>query len=154
MNTCQVPYRALTIDFDGNCFICHHSKWLPMPIGRIENISDLHSVWSSPIARMLQQDIELKRFTWCATKHCGILRNHQQLDHYQITVMLNGLAEDSELNCTIDRLNKLFYLLDQFTESCIIKIIGTRSTLDSAIVLLVNNYTPTNPGQILDIQLT
>jgi hypothetical protein len=125
-----------------------------MPIGRIENISDLHSVWSSPIARMLQQDIELKRFTWCATKHCGILRNHQQLDHYQITVMLNGLAEDSELNCTIDRLNKLFYLLDQFTESCIIKIIGTRSTLDSAIVLLVNNYTPTNPGQILDIQLT
>jgi molybdenum cofactor biosynthesis enzyme MoaA len=45
---------------------------LPIPIGNVFDFETFEDVWSSPTARMLQTNIDEKKYTWCAVNHCGV----------------------------------------------------------------------------------
>ena len=71
-NSCNAPYRMLVIDYNSNCFICNCDGWLPIPVGTVQDFDSLEEVWNSNISKLLQNDIDNKKFTWCAVDHCGI----------------------------------------------------------------------------------
>lgn len=72
-NTCEIPKNTVTIDPEGECFICRCGEWLPNSVGNINSMQNLDDIWNTPTAKILQQDIADQKFTWCAVGHCGIL---------------------------------------------------------------------------------
>lgn len=95
-NKCTVPYKNLTIDSNSNCLVCTCDGWLPIPVGKVSDFTSLDDVWNSPIAKLLQKDIDDKKFTWCATDHCGI--KHRNILAGKYTILLN-IDESCNLYC-------------------------------------------------------
>ena len=71
-NSCNLPFSHVTVDSNLDCFLCQCDGWLPVPIGNVFNFETFEDVWSSPTARMLQTNIDEKKYTWCAVNHCGV----------------------------------------------------------------------------------
>jgi MoaA/NifB/PqqE/SkfB family radical SAM enzyme len=104
---CNIPSRALSIDFRGDCHICICEVFLPVPVGKITDFNSLEDVWNSPIAKELQKDIEIDRnFTYCAVEHCGVLEMDQVLDRYQISI---DIDESCNLACPSCRREPLMF---------------------------------------------
>lgn len=91
VNSCAVPNYTVTVDSDSNCILCGCDGWLPIPVGKVLDFASIEDVLNSPIAKMLQDDIEQKKFTWCAVEHCGIIHH----DIKQKIHSLNILIDDS-----------------------------------------------------------
>jgi len=70
--SCNLPFTHVTVDSNLDCFLCQCDGWLPVPVGKVFDFETLEDVWSSPTARMLQIDIDKKKYTWCAVNHCGV----------------------------------------------------------------------------------
>ena len=85
-NSCNVPYQTVVVDYNSNCLICGCDGWLPIPVGQVQDFKTLDEVWNSPVAKILQQDIDSKKFTWCAVDHCGIKQHNINnfSNHYYI----------------------------------------------------------------------
>lgn len=79
---CDFPSHTLVVDNQGNCFVCACEAWLPITVGNIMDFSHLSQVWTNPIARSLQQDINEKKFSECAVDRCGILNHDQRVVNY------------------------------------------------------------------------
>ena len=69
--TCWYPHRSLSINAEGDCYICTCEAWLPYPIGNILEFNTLGKVWATDIATKLQ--INTKKgttFKFCDTSIC------------------------------------------------------------------------------------
>jgi len=95
-NSCNVPYYTLSIDFQGHCFICKCEAWIPIPVCNILDCDSLEDVWNSPIAKAIQQDVDDKKFTYCAVNHCNITKRSYQETRYEITLTID---ESCNLAC-------------------------------------------------------
>jgi MoaA/NifB/PqqE/SkfB family radical SAM enzyme len=95
-NKCTIPYKHVTIDLNSNCLVCTCDGWLPIPVGKVRDFDSLDDVWNSPIAKLLQKDIDDKKFSWCATDHCGI--KHRNIIANKYTLALN-IDESCNLHC-------------------------------------------------------
>lgn len=95
-NSCNIPYKHLTIDLNSNCLLCVCDGWLPIPVGKVSDFNSLDDVWNSPVAKLLQKDVDDKKFTWCATDHCGIQNRNIVANGY--TLALN-IDESCNLHC-------------------------------------------------------
>jgi len=94
---CNIPSRALSIDFRGDCHVCICEVFLPIPVGNILDFESLEDVWTSPIAKELQKDIEIEnKYTYCAVEHCGILQMDQHLSRYKLSI---DVDESCNLAC-------------------------------------------------------
>jgi len=71
-HSCSIPYNTVSVDLNGDCYICSCEAWLPIPVGNVLDFSKLEDIWSSSYANKLQQTIADKEYTYCATSHCGI----------------------------------------------------------------------------------
>ena len=161
-NVCTIPYQSLTIDYNSNCFICICDGWLPVPVGKVQDFTSLQDVWDSPIAKQLQQDITDKKFTWCATDHCGIKQQNKLTEKY--TLLLN-IDESCNLWCPSCRRSQIMHStgpvvdsktrdvetvlqwIDNFQYPIHIVLTGNGDPLASTIIRpLINKYT-SKPGQ-------
>ena len=88
-NSCNHPRYALSIDSNGDCFICVCEAWVPIPVGNILDFNSLEEVWLSPIAQEIQKDVDDKKFTYCAVSHCGVADTNKLLTTYYITVSMD-----------------------------------------------------------------
>lgn len=76
-HSCTVPYDTVSVDLNGDCYLCSCEAWLPIPVGNILDFSKLEDIWTSNYANKLQQTVSNKEYTYCATSHCGI--NHRNV---------------------------------------------------------------------------
>jgi molybdenum cofactor biosynthesis enzyme MoaA len=95
-NNCNVPYKTVVVDFNSNCLICSCDGWLPIPVGQVQDFANLDEVWNSPIAKILQNDITNKKFTWCAVEHCGIKHKNIHQPRYELSI---NIDESCNLHC-------------------------------------------------------
>jgi molybdenum cofactor biosynthesis enzyme MoaA len=95
-NSCNRPYKTVTIDMYTNCMLCICDGWLPNPVGEITDFDKLEDIWNNPIAHNIQQSIQDKKFTWCAVEHCGIPYHDNYEPMYQLTF---GIDDSCNLHC-------------------------------------------------------
>lgn len=157
-NQCQSPERYLTVDWNGNCFICACESWLPISVGSIDEFSNLNQIWSNPVSEVIQQDILEKKFTWCAVDNCGVTEN--DITHPRHTISIN-IDDSCNLHCPscrsgprmltqgaeFDRRKLLVLhlvsLLEQFDKSCHIIMSGNGDVLASHIMRpFLHTYRP------------
>ena len=105
-STCKIPYTTVTVDYNSNCFICSCDGWLPIPVGKVQDFASLDEVWNSPTAQLLQDDIDKKRFTWCAVDHCGI--KNRNLTSNKSTLIVN-IDESCNLSCPSCRRDSIMH---------------------------------------------
>jgi len=95
-NTCNMATRGLSIDMEGDCFLCHCDAYLPVAVANIQDLKRLRDVWHLPASGYLQQNIADQKFTYCAVEHCGILQHDVDLQRYEISV---NIDESCNLAC-------------------------------------------------------
>lgn len=163
-HSCQIPYKSLTIDLNGNCFICVCDGWLPIPVGRIQDFSSLEDIWNCTIAQTLQKDINNKKFTWCAVKHCGITERNLIVEEYQILLNIDescNLAcpscrqaqilhtEGPEFQRKVDQTIHFIRLLENFHKPVKLTLSGNGDPFASLIVRsLITDYQPLSQHKI------
>lgn len=170
-NHCDFPSRVLVVDWAGNCFVCTCEAWLPVTVGTIDDFTSLTDVWNSPTAKAIQEDINQKKFTYCAVDRCGIMHRDQRAadwaggkDSYYISI---NIDESCNLFCPSCRTSKIMHtrgaefekklrqvehmvrLLENFEEPCHIIMSGNGDPLASAIMRpLIKNFKP-RPNQTI-----
>jgi MoaA/NifB/PqqE/SkfB family radical SAM enzyme len=76
-NTCNFPDSVVSIDTQGECFLCRCDAWLPISVGNILDFKSFDEIWLSPRAKKLQQDVTNKKFTYCSVDYCGVKEENQ-----------------------------------------------------------------------------
>jgi hypothetical protein len=157
-NNCNVPYKNLIIDLNSNCFVCSCDAWLPIPVGKVGDFDSLDAVWNSPIAKLLQKDVDDKKFTWCATDHCGIKHRDIAASTYELSLNIDESCNLKCPSCRRDQImvtdpvelenkqqdvNRILSWLEQFPHPIHITMSGNGDPLASNIIRpLFLSYTP------------
>lgn len=127
-NSCNVPYRTVVVDYNSNCLICGCDGWLPIPVGQVQDFLSLEDVWNSSIAKILQQDIDSKKFTWCAIDHCGIKQRNIKQARYELSI---NIDESCNLHCPSCRRESIMHLSGPIVDKKIQDIERILSWLES-----------------------
>ena len=93
---CNTTHRVVVVDLKSNCFICSCDGHLPIPVGQVQDFDTLEAVWNSTIAKVLQQDVDSGKFTWCAVEHCGIRDRNIFRPIYELAI---NIDESCNLHC-------------------------------------------------------
>jgi len=160
LHSCNVPYHTVVVDFNSNCLICGCDGWLPIPVGQVQDFASLEDVWNSPVAKILQQDIDAKKFTWCAVEHCGIKHGNIKQTRYEVSI---NIDESCNLHCPSCRREPIMHLsgpvvdkkiqdverilswLESFDHPVHIVLSGNGDPLASTIIRpLIKKYKPKN----------
>lgn len=159
VNTCTWPMNTISIEEDSNCFLCYCSGFLPIPVGKISEFQSIEDVMSSPVAKILHNDIQEKKYTWCAVEQCNIINHNNGPDNF---FSLNiGIDNSCNLACPscrreqimIDsgptykqRVNDVYRVMEwlsRFDKPIAISFGGTGDPLASAIIRpLILTYVP------------
>ena len=105
-NSCNRPLKVVEIDMFTNCNLCVCTGWLPKPVGKITDFERLENIWNNPVAQEIQNDVLIKKFTWCAVDHCGIKLNNINEPHYQVVFAID---DSCNLQCPSCRREKRMY---------------------------------------------
>lgn len=167
-NHCDFPNRVLVVDREGECFVCACEAWLPISVGNIMDFKRLKDIWSTPAARLLQQDIKDRKYTYCAVDRCGIINNDQRAVHftgrtdvadcYYISINIDDSCNLACPSCRpalrmesegaghelkLAMINHLVRLLEEFDEPAHIIMSGNGDPLASSIMRpLLHNFIP------------
>lgn len=88
INTCNVVNKSMSIDHNGECYLCMCEGWLPVPVGNVLDFESFESVFDSTTGKHLRDDVAQKKYTYCATELCGIA--HEDTDSaYSIYVNID-----------------------------------------------------------------
>lgn len=163
-NSCNVTSRTLVIDWQGNCFVCPCEAWLPICVGNITDFATLDAVWQSSGARMLQQDINDKKFSHCAVDRCGVLHNNVYFEEYYVSINIDESCNLKCPSCRTDlkmlksgpdyedklhKVNHIINLLENFDKPIQVVMTGNGDPLASNIMRpLIHNYNPAKKQRI------
>ncbi len=103
-NVCNYPQKVVTVDVEGECFLCTCDGWLPISVGKIESFNNLEDIWQTDVAKKLQQDIDSKKFTWCSVDSCGIKKMNRLKQKYFVSI---NVDESCNLACPSCRKSKI-----------------------------------------------
>jgi len=161
-NSCNAPFTSVSIDSNGNCLLCVCDGWLPIPVGQVQDFDSFEELFDSPIAKILQKDVEEKKFTWCAVDHCGIKNQNIVGDHLFLSI---NIDESCNLWCPSCRREKIMHTkgpefekkqadlkriiqwLDHYDDKITIDLSGNGDPLASGIIRpLFHNFKP-KPNQ-------
>jgi sulfatase maturation enzyme AslB (radical SAM superfamily) len=146
----------ITVDSESNCILCACDGWLPIPVGKISDFNSLEDVWNSPIAKMLQNDIDQKKFTWCAVEHCGVTTQSINRTQYSLSINIDDscnlscpscrrelimLDQGPEFEKKVEDLNRILEWLEKFDHPITVSLGGSGDPLASKIIRnLIKNY--------------
>ncbi|NDB34578.1 MAG: hypothetical protein EB023_04370 [Flavobacteriia bacterium] len=105
-NSCNAPWKTVTVDYNGNCLLCTCDGWLPIPVGQVQDFQSLDDLFASPLAKILQKDIAEKKFTWCAVDHCGV--RYHNITHQEYNLSIN-IDESCNLWCPSCRREQIMH---------------------------------------------
>ena len=157
-NRCNRPYKTLTVGASQECYLCVCDAWLPVSVGKINEFNKLEDIWNNPIAKELQQDVDSKKYTYCAIEHCGIVNSSILSEKYYIHI---GIDDSCNLACPscrteiknytkgpeyeekLSSVNHLVKMLNNFDKPFDIVLSGNGDVLASRIMRpLVLNWKP------------
>ena len=157
-NSCQVPWHHVTVDFNSNILLCDCDAWLPIPVGKVDDFDSLEDIWNSDIAKFLQQNIEDKKYTWCAVEHCGVAKSNINQQKYTLNLNLDEscnlacpscrremrmLDSGPEYETKLNQLNHILRWLEKFEKPIHITLSGNGDPLASKIIRpLIRTYVP------------
>jgi len=159
--SCNYPEKVLSVDNQGNCFLCECDGWLPVSVGHITDFNCIEEIWQSPIAKALHKDIVIdKNFTWCSVDYCGVRDQNKHTERYFINI---NIDESCNLQCPTCRseymnftkgplydkklkwANHIAELLKTFDEDCLITMSGNGDPFASLIYRPMLMNTVANP---------
>ena len=161
-NSCNRPKQSVSIDSNGNCLLCICDGWLPIPVGQVQDFKNLKELFSSPIATLIQDDVDNKKFTWCAVDHCGV--KNQNIIQNEFLLSIN-IDESCNLWCSSCRRDPIMHLtgeefekkksdvahilkwLDQCNDPITIELSGNGDPLASAIIRPLFQHYKSKPSQ-------
>lgn len=157
-NTCDNPYYKLSIDENLDCIICECESFLPIPVGNVMDFNSLEEVWNSPIAKVLQQDVDQQKFTWCAVNNCSIRRKSIVNTSYKIDINIDDSCNLQCASCRRDKimidhgpvyehrlkgLARILTWLEKFEHPITVHLMGNGDPLASPIIRpLIKTYQP------------
>jgi len=148
-NACNIPERVVTIDLNSNCFLCVCDGWLPIPVGKVLDFETLEDIFDSPTARILQKNIQDKKYTWCAVDHCGIKHRNIIKNRYELVIDIDESCNLACPSCRRDLImhtqgpeienkkqavNRIVSWLEQFEHPIHITMSGNGDPLASTII--------------------
>jgi MoaA/NifB/PqqE/SkfB family radical SAM enzyme len=157
-NHCNSPSKMLLIDYKGDCFVCGCEAWLPIPVGKITDFNSLDEVWSSPIAKALQNDIDQKLFTHCAVDRCGVKYRNISFNRYEVFINIDESCNLACPSCRTElkmltsgplydiqknRVHHIISLLERFDHPVHVTMSGNGDVLASSIMRpLIHSWRP------------
>lgn len=129
INHCDSPWKVLTVDLEGNCFLCKCEAHLPLKVGNVLDFNDLHEVWTNKIAIDIQKTILDRSYTFCAVEHCGIVNNDISHDIHYISI---NIDESCNLACPSCRRSLINHTSG--------KRFDEKSAMVSHLVKLINKF--------------
>lgn len=158
VNSCNIPTQAVTVDFRSNCLICTCDGWLPIPVGTVEEFDCLEDVWDSKTAKIIQQDIADKKYTWCAVEHCGVNRHNQYQRHASLSINIDDSCNLACPSCRRERImidsgpeferkianvRRILHWLEKYQDPITITLSGNGDPLASHVIRpLFKEYQP------------
>lgn len=74
---CYHPFNTITIDGNGDVFMCTCQSWLPVSVGNILDFDSLADIVRSPNAREIQASIIDGTYRYCDDNTCSIIKENQ-----------------------------------------------------------------------------
>jgi molybdenum cofactor biosynthesis enzyme MoaA len=162
-NICNFAEKVLSIDNQGNCFLCICDGWLPINVGHITSFNSIEEVWQTDTAKKIQEDLINKNYTWCSVDHCGVKNNNMIMKDYYISVNIDEscnlqcpTCRSSFMNFTEGKIyeNKLIWanhivkLLEKFDKPAVVAMSGNGDPFASLIYRpLLMSIKPNNQHQ-------
>tara|TARA_B110000902_G_scaffold47859_1_gene54415 strand:- start:120 stop:1175 length:1056 start_codon:yes stop_codon:yes gene_type:complete len=98
-NSCNLPRQSLNITVNGECYIDNCELYLPFSVCNILDVESLEEIWDQPLAKELQQDVDDKKFTYCAVEHCGIM--DRDLEHSDEQGLFQSIFVNVDDSCNL-----------------------------------------------------
>lgn len=145
---CNFPDSVVSIDTQGECFLCRCDAWLPVSVGNIMEFKSFEQIWQSPRARALQDDVAEQKFTYCSVDYCGIREENQLQSPKWISI---NIDESCNLKCPscrsdminftkgplfdkkIEMSNHISEMLSKYDQPCIINMSGNGDPFASLV---------------------
>ena len=137
-HNCNMPYRYITVDYLGNCLLCHCDGWLPIPVGKVTDFDSIEEVFASTSAKMLQQDIDDKKYSYCAVNHCGIRKTPVRVKGFELAI---NIDESCNLQCASCRREPIMHTKGpefDFKLQCIERIISWLDKFDKPLRIVTS----------------
>lgn len=137
-HSCNIPHRYITVDYLGNCLLCHCDGWLPIPVGKVTDFDSIEAVFDASASKMLQQDIDDKKFSWCAVNHCGIRNGSVYKSGFELAI---NIDESCNLQCASCRREPIMHTKGadfDFKLQCIERIITWLDKFDQPLRIVTS----------------
>jgi hypothetical protein len=156
--TCRRPWNTILIHRDLSVFICECDAWLPIPVGSVLDFHSIEEIFDSPKAKILQQDVADKKFTWCAVTHCGVVNRDIAANKLRLTINIDQscnltcpscrresimIEEGPEMDLKLKCMERIFSWLDKYEKEVSITMSGSSDCLASPIFRpVIRTYEP------------
>jgi len=137
-HSCNAPHRVVNIDTTGSCYVCHCEAWLPVTVGNILDFANLEQIWASPTAQQLQHDVDAKKFTYCAVRHCGVVNNNIDFPQYQIGVNVDESCNLACPSCRRSMINHTSGDIFDLRKSYIDHLVSLINAFDQPLKLIMS----------------
>lgn len=167
LNSCNLPWHHVTVDFNSNILLCNCDGWLPVPVGKVNDFNSFEEIWNSPTAKFLQQNITDKKYTWCAVEHCGVTQKNIRAASYSLNLNLDEscnlscpscrremrmLEQGEEFDSKYLEMQKILKWLENFDKPIKITLSGNGDPLASKIIRpLILDYKPKD-NQVFELK--
>ncbi len=99
---CHHPFNTISIDGNGDVFVCICQAWVPISVGKIWEFKTLNDVLNSPKAVTIQKSIEDGSYRYCDSASCSIIHEKSlsiELPQKVINWINFSLDESCNLSC-------------------------------------------------------
>jgi hypothetical protein len=100
---CYHPFNTITVDSEGDIYLCICQAWLPISIGKIWDFHSFESIINSPKALEIQASIIDGSYRYCDHNSCSIIKENElqnKTDQKFATVNWINFAVDNSCNLT------------------------------------------------------
>lgn len=111
---CYHPFNTVTIDGNGECYMCICQAWVPVSVGNILDFNSLQEIAQSAKAREIQAAILDGSYKYCDNNTCHIIQNKEfsgSIEHRPDNInWINFAIDDScNLSCPSCRQELIFH---------------------------------------------
>lgn len=116
---CYHPFNTITVDGQGDVYMCVCQAWLPISVGKIWEFDSFEAIVASPRAREMQASILDGSYRYCDHNTCSIIKEDElsnRIDHRPDTVNWINFALDSSCNLTCPSCRREFTFINEGPE--------------------------------------
>lgn len=79
---CNIPWKTLGVNNNGNAYICASPSWVPIFVGNLFESTDIYNILNSHKSLKIRQEISAGRYYYCNTRICDFF-NFKDTTSYQ-----------------------------------------------------------------------